>query len=166
MDDIRYEAAWQRRDPRHAADAKVFWAAEQLVDPGDMDARTNDLCSVAYADGKIVGLSTVHINVYPPLRSRFAFYRCAVATPYRRRDLAVMLTRHTIITMEGWAHEHAYGQVQGVATLLQARELDEKARNPVWAEYYGNLNLAGFTERGDQVRVAWFRHARLESPPA
>jgi len=163
MANIHFETAWKRNDPRHSADATGFWVENRMINKEEAAKRVADLCSMAYADGKLVGVSTVNLNAYAPLRSNFAFYRCAVAPEFRRQSLAILLTRHTITTMEAWCLEHMPYDIQGVATILQAHELDEKARTPMWAEYYGNLNLVGFTAKGDQVRVAWFRHALLPS---
>jgi GNAT superfamily N-acetyltransferase len=164
MAETAYETAWRRENPKHAADAVTFWTGGGML-PADLaERRAKDLCSMAYADGKLIGVSTVELQMAEPLRSRLAFYRCAVAPEFRRQSLAIMLTRHTIITMEGWSHENPGEKVNGVATVLQGHELDEKALNPVWGEYYGNLNFIGFTPAGAQIRVAWFRHARLEAP--
>jgi hypothetical protein len=162
MADIRYVTAWRRDDSRHAADAMAFWRALEL--PLELaERRVKALCSLAYAGGRAVGLTTIEMTFYPILRARFAFYRCAVAPDFRQHQLATLLTRHTLVTLEGWSLENPQEKIQGLATLLQAHELDAKARNPIWGEYYGNLNLAGYTNSDEQVRVAWFRHARLET---
>jgi hypothetical protein len=163
MPSIEYETAWRRDNPKHATDAVAFWTGLGML-PADLaEQRTRDLCSMAYAGGKLVGVSTVELQMTEPLRSRLAFYRCAVAPEFRRQSMAIMLTRHTLITMEGWSHENPQEKVNGLATVLQADELDEKSKNPVWGEYYGNLNLVGFTPAGAQIRVAWFRHAQVEA---
>jgi hypothetical protein len=162
MAQITYETAWRRNDPRHAAEAVAFWTGLGILGQEAAEQRAKDLCSIAYAEGQLVGVATVELQYAEPLRSRLAFYRCAVAPAFRRQSLAIMLTRHVIITMEGWSHEHLDERVNGVATVLQGRELDEKSKSPVWAEHYGNLNLVGFTPAGAQIRLAWFRHARLD----
>ena len=48
------------------------------------------------------------------------------------------------------------------AAVIQAAEYRDKQREPIWPEYGLELNLAGWTDRGEQLRVAWFRHAKLE----
>jgi hypothetical protein len=42
-------------------------------------------------------------------------------------------------------------------------EYPEKQREPVWPEYGLNLNLAGYSGQGEQIRVSWFPHARVET---
>ena len=163
MPPIQYVTAWRRDDPKHVADAMAFWSELGMLSAEAAEQRASELCSLAYAAGRLVGLSTVKLQMAEPLRSRLAFYRCAVVPELRRQSLAIMLTRHTLITMEGWSHENPDEKVNGLATVLQADELDEKALNPVWSEHYGNLNLVGHTPAGAQIRLAWFRHARLEA---
>jgi hypothetical protein len=162
MPTFQWATAWRRDDPKLVADAIDFWTQSVRLRREGAERRASQLCSMAYADGKLVGLSTVTFMDYPFLHSRFAFYRAAVAPEFRRQELAILLTRHTLITMEGWSLEHPEEKLQGIAAIIEADELGPKAHNPVWSEYYGNLNLAGFTQKGEQVRVAWFRHARLE----
>ena len=162
MSQITYATAWRRDDLRLAADAKAFWTGLGLLQPQAAEQRVKELCSMAYSDGQLVGVTTVLLESFPALGSRFAFYRCAVAPEFRRRYLATLLTRHTLTTMEAWSLENPHENIQGVAAVLQARELGSKAVHPQWADYNIHLNLAGFDQHGDQIRVAWFRHARLE----
>jgi hypothetical protein len=163
---IEFVTAWERGDPRHAADAVAFWNRHGLVRPEEIEERVGELCALAYSEGQLVGLTTVTLMGYPLFKSKFAFYRAAVARDFRRHELAILLTRHTLTVMEAWSLENPQQQVQGIACIIEGKELMGKALNPVWSEYYGNLNLAGFTKDGRQVRVAWFRHARLDPPPA
>jgi len=163
MSTFRYATAWRRNDPVLAAQAIAFWTNSLRLPREMAEQRVPELCSMAYAGGELAGLSTVTFMDYPLFRSRFAFYRVAIAPEFRRQELAILLTRHTLTTMEGWSLEHPEEKLQGVAAIIEAKELGEKAHNPVWSEYYGNLNLAGFTQKGEQVRVAWFRHALLPS---
>jgi hypothetical protein len=162
---FEFQTAWLKNDPKLVAEATAFWKGLGLTQ-ALIDERACALCSMAYAGGKLVGLTTVILRMERALRSRLATYRCIVAPEYRRQSLAILLTRHTLITMEGWSHDNPHEKVNGLATILEAHELDDKALNPVWGEYYGNLNLVGFTDRGEQIRVAWFRHARLDNPSA
>jgi len=158
---FEFKAAWLKNDPKLIAEATAFWKGLGLPQTL-IEERAPALCSMAYAGGELVGLTTVKLQMERALRSRLAAYRCIVAPKHRRQSLAILLTRHTLITMEGWSNDNPHEKVNGLATVLEAHELDEKAHNPVWGEYYGNLNLVGFTDRGEQIRVAWFRHARID----
>lgn len=163
MSEITYVTAWRRDDPKLAEDGKGFWSELGLLTPEERERRATELCSMAYAEGKVIGVTTVALAAFPPLRSRFAFTRCAVAPEFRRHYLATMLTRHSLTTTEAWSLEHPEEKLQGLAIVVQSNELGSKAVYPQWADWNIHLNLAGFTPRGEQIRVAWFRHARLEA---
>jgi hypothetical protein len=165
MAEITYATAWRRDDWKLESDAKAFWAKLGLVSAEERERRAKELCSVAYAEGEVIGVTTVTLTAYPPLRCRFAFYRCAVAPEYRRHYLATFLTRHTLTTMEQFALDNPHEKLQGLAAILQAHELMSKAIYPQWADWNIHLNLIGYSQRGEQVRVAWFRQAKLEDTP-
>jgi hypothetical protein len=162
MSEIIYATAWRRDDWKLAADAKAFWERLGLINAEERERRASELCSIAYAEGQVIGVTTVTLNDYAPLKSRFAFFRCAVAPEFRRHYLATFLTRHSLTTTENWALEHPQEKLQGLACILQAHELMSKGVFPQWADWNIHLNLVGFTPRGEQVRVAWFRQAKLE----
>ena len=164
MAEITYATAWRRDDWKLESDAKGFWERLGLVSAEERERRAKELCSLAYADGQVIGVTTVTLNDYPPLRARFAFFRCAVAQEYRKHYLATYLTRHTLTTTEQWALENPQEKLQGLGCILQAWELMSKGVYPQWADWNIHLNLVGYTPRGEQVRVAWFRQAKLDNP--
>ena len=161
MAEIDYVTAWRRADPRYAIDAVAFWTGEMRMPRDAAEQRVSELCSLAYSGGQVAGVTTVAFMDYPILRCRFAFFRCAVSADYRRQYLATFLVRHTLTTMEAWSLDHPEEKLQGIAAIFQAWELGSKAVNPQWADWNIHLNLAGYTNTDEQVRVAWFRHARL-----
>lgn len=162
MAEITYATAWRRDDWKLTADAKVFWTELGLLNADERERRANELCQVAYAEGKVIGVTTVTLTDYAPLRCRVAFLRCAVATEFRKHYLATFLTRNTLTVMEGWALDNPQEKLQGLGFIVQANELGSKAVFPQWADWNTHYNLVGYTPRGEQVRLAWFRHARLE----
>ena len=165
MAEITYATAWRRDDWKLESDAKGFWERLGLVSAEERERRAKELCSLAYADGQVIGVTTVTLNDYPPLRARFAFFRCAVAQEYRKHYLATYLTRHTLTTTEQWALENPQEKLLGYGAIIQAPELMRKGLEPIWHDWGTDLVLAGYTQRGEQIRVGWFRHARLEGPP-
>lgn len=133
MSDPIFKTAWRLNGAQHAADAKAFWLDLNLLNAQEAERRVSELCSMAYADGKLGGVTTVAPAVLPQLRCRLAFYRCAVAPEFRRHYLATMLTRHTLTTMEAWSLENPQEKLLGIAAILQAQELGSKGVTPHWA---------------------------------
>ncbi len=49
----------------------------------------------------------------------------------------------------------------GMAAVMQAAEYQDRLCEPFWPEHGLHLNFACYTPKGQQLRVAWFEHARI-----
>ena len=47
----------------------------------------------------------------------------------------------------------------GMGCLVQGVELSAKKAQPIWP--ISGLRLVGYSDQGDQIRVVWFKHARV-----
>lgn len=164
MADISYASVWRLHDPDLEAGVKAFWQDLKLLNVAERERRAGEVCQVAYADGKIIGVTTISLDVFPPLRCRLAFLRCAVSAEFRQHYLATYLTRNSLTVMENWALDNPGEKLQGVAFIIRADELGSKAVYPQWADWNTHYNLVAFSPQGEQLRLAWFRHARFDSP--
>jgi hypothetical protein len=61
--------------------------------------------------------------------------------------------------LEPWSAAHPEERVAGIATILVSPNYAEKQKRPVWEP---GLTLIGYTPQGQQIRVAWFDHARVD----
>jgi hypothetical protein len=161
MEELRYVQAWRRDDARCVADAKAFWRQMGMPDDEAVQ-RAKELCVVAYQGDALAGVSTGKLGEFPPLKARFVHLRCAVSPAARRKDVAARIIGHTRIVLESWAADHPQEKLMGMLAVLQANELREKQREPIWPIYGIDLNLIGYTAHGEQIRVGWFRHARVD----
>lgn len=161
MSEFELVTAWLAPDPIRIEEAARFWLAHGVMEPEEVEDGRHAICAMGYAGRRLVGVTTVDFRNYPPLKSRFAFIHCAVAPKFCRQGLARRLVRHSLGVMEAWSLAHPKEQLQGLAAVIKTRDLREKAKEPVWAHENAQLNLAGFVAGGGQVRVAWFRHARV-----
>ena len=155
-------AAWQHADPKIARDAKAFWKRLGVLPPAiSLDQRASELCAAAYLDGELVGVSTVSIGDLSSLPGcRFGFFRCLVAPEHRRAHLATSLTVFSRDVLSTWSKQHPEEGVLGMAAIIESPYLAELSRIPVWPA--SGLRLIGYTNNGQQIRVVWFEHARLE----
>ena len=159
--DLDLRLAWRRDDRDIERDAIAFWERLAILPPDVKPAdRAKELAAAAYQDGRLVGVSTVSLHRYEPLRGRFAFYRCAVEPEQRRTLAATALTAVTRDRIEQWSAEHPEERVLGLAAIIESTELVQRQRYPLWEN--SRLNLAGYLADGRQLRVAWFAHARVE----
>lgn len=161
MSDPVFKTAWRRDDPQLEADAKEFWGRLNLVPPEGRDKRAKELVVVTYVDGQVVAVATAEYAMLPSLRARFAFCRTAVDPAHRQQSLSGRTFGHLRTVLETWSAEHPEEEVMGMAAIIQAAEYAEKQRDPLWPDYALFLSVVGYTARDDQIRVAWFRHARV-----
>jgi hypothetical protein len=52
-------------------------------------------------------------------------------------------------------------KILGMATILTNPNFDLLARRPKWGD--AKLWLIGYTAKGEQIRLTWFDHARLDT---
>lgn len=164
MRDVVFKDAWLRDDPQLEADAKAFWTTFGLAE-AERERRAKELIALAYIDGKLAGVSSAKLMVMPVLRARIAYYRCAIVPEFRRKDLSYRLSGHARRLLEDWSKEHPEEKLAGLAAVIQAAEYQGKQLEPTWPEHGLHLNLACYLQTGEQLRVAWFDHGRLEDTP-
>lgn len=161
MEELRFVQAWRRDDQRCVADAKAFWRQMGMADDV-AEQRAGELCVVAYQGDTLAGVSTAKPGEFSPLKARFVHLRCAVSPAARRKDVAARIIGHTRTVLEAWAADNPDEKLLGMVAVLQSHELREKQREPIWPIYGIDLTLIGYTSGGEQIRVGWFRHARVD----
>lgn len=162
--DVSFESVWQGKDSSQAAEAKAFWEAHGLLPPQLREQRALELVALARDGDTVVGVSTANIDYQPPLRGRFAMFRCAVAPEAPREALSLQLAAETFRILHDWSVENPGEHVLGIMTVLEGGEFGDIARRPIWSDSDEGLqlNLVGYMPDGQQIRVAWFEHARVE----
>lgn len=160
--EFTFEEAWRKDDPKHAEDAKAFWESLGLVSGPERERRVSELIAIARQGGEVVAVSTASLGMLPQLKARFAIYRCAVSPAFRRHALSYRISGWSRERLEEWSAAHPEEAVVGMAAIIQAQEYRIKQHEPTWPEHNLHLNLVGYTQRGEQIRVAWFNHARVE----
>lgn len=162
MADITFRAAWRRNDPEILRDAKAFWHSLGVVmSPEEFGERTSELCGVAYAEGKLIAVSTALPYLYPRLRARFAFYRSIVAPEFRRQNLASRLCVYSRDLLAKWSLEHPEEKLMGLMIVFESDEFRGHRHAPVAQQLGLQLYLVGY-KADDHIRVAWFDHATIE----
>ncbi len=160
MSDISIAPAWRLNDETIERAAIEFWTRLNILPPGTAPAaRAKELVAIARQSSEVAGVATASIEALPTLRSRLAMVRCAVAPPYRKSRLASELIAGSQPILERWSLDNPSALLQGIGIVLEA-DLGDKARQPVWPRT--GLTLIGYTPQGKQIRVAWFRHARVD----
>jgi len=157
--------AWRRDDPEIAADAIGFWSRLGLL-PKDVapGQRAQELVAAAYKDGRLVAVSTAHIETIDFLGARMAVIRGATDPDYRRSHAQLALAAPSRRALEEWALANPDERCAGGIVFVDPAEWGDFARLPVWPE--SELQLAGYDQRGSQIRLRWFDHFHYgEGPP-
>lgn len=163
MLEVQWVNAWLKDDWKVEADAKAFWEKLGLISAEERERRVKEICAAGYVDGRLVVISTVTLNIVPQVRARMGMYRCAVDPEFRRQDLAERISGYTRRVLEMWSEENPKEKVLGYGAIIQAPELMRKGLEPIWYDWGTDLVLCGYTQRGEQIRIGWFRHTKLES---
>ena len=89
-------------------------------------------------------------------------YRCAVAPDTAATICPTRSAGFSVGVLEKWALEHPRrGNLRRGRHIQASQYKSGKQREPMWPEYDLNLNFVGYTNKGEQIRVAWFKHALL-----
>lgn len=157
---VEWRVAWRKDDPALEADAIALWRRLDVLPPDvDPTDRAKELCVLAYVGGAVAAVSTAVIRELPFLRNRFAMFRCAVAPEFRRHSLGRIISREAREAVEAWSLENPEEAVMGLATVVQSTDIQAQSRAAVWRS--SGLTLVGYSENNEQIRVAWFGHARI-----
>jgi hypothetical protein len=157
---VEWRSGWLAADPAIEADAKALWRRLSLLPAGvDPDLRAGEIVSAAYVDGALAAVSTAFVREIDFLRARFAMFRCVVAPEFRRHSVARKIAGHSREVLEQWSYDHQGEGVLGMATVVQSEDLVGKPRRAIWRT--SGLALVGYTDDGEQIRVAWFDHAQV-----
>lgn len=160
MADYDIKPAWRLNDLKFEQEAIAFWLRLKLLPAGvEVTSRAKELAAVAYDGDELVGVATTVISPMPALRQKFATFRCAVAPDHRGAGIAVQLTRFCKNLLEKWAEDHPEEGVMGMTAVLEGYKAG-RTLEPFWP--VSGLTLIGYTPQGHQLRIVWFKHARVD----
>jgi hypothetical protein len=160
MAEVTYKTIWQAGDLQTQALVIAFWREHKLLPRGeDPRARAAQICVVATEENRLVGVSTIQVRTLAHLRAKIAMFRCAVVPEHRRGGLAGALTVRSRDILEQWAMDNPEHQIMGLGCVVQGAELEPKQYQTVWP--LSGMSLVGYDGNGHQLRVVWFKNARL-----
>ena len=155
------KACWKSADASIQRDVLKFWREENLIpEIADAAKRLKNVCVVAYDDTRIVAALEARVRYLEIVRATIAMLALAVKSEARTEKLVndiILLGRDLL---EQWAAENPQEKVMGIGRIVPSRNSDERKRIPIWEP--SKLTLVGFTPKGAQIRVAWFKHATVD----
>lgn len=155
---ITYRTAWRKNDGALETDAAAIWTAANNLPTGAIHVRMKQLALVAYEGDTPVGLTTLNIRPYEPVRQKFVFIRGTVLPDKRLQAVGINLMIETYRTIEAWAKEHPEEGIAGMIAVFQVPGIGEIPFGTTI-----RFTLVGYTNENQQVRMVWFDHFRV--PP-
>jgi hypothetical protein len=161
MSEPDIKVCWKLRDPAFERDVLAFWREDRMLPTvADVAKRIKEICVVAYDGPRIVGVVEANVRQLGFVRARIAMLKAAVAPAHRQSHLVSRLLAVAKEVLEKWSLEHPAENVKGIGCIVQTRVIDQKLKEPVWP--LTSMMVVNYTPKGDQVRLAWFKHARLD----
>jgi|SRR5690242_759809 len=154
---------WQQLEASAAEAIRAFWIGENASVVGDeADRRLAQVVAHAQdGEGRITAVATAVPLLYPRLGQPMYYYRCFVGRAWRGRNLSRTLLRHTQAVLEAFAREHDFPCI-GILLELENEEFARVLQAPQWS--VPAFTYIGKSERGLDLRVWYFRDARLKRP--
>jgi hypothetical protein len=103
----------------------------------------------------------VATKVLPRLGQPMYYYRCFVGRAWRTRGVARTLLRHAQKVLETYARENDYPCI-GMLLELENEGFSDTLRRAHWTGL--GFSYIGVSPRGLDLRVWYFRGARLKTP--
>ena len=149
--------AWKQNNPKFEQDAIAMWAETgRLLQKHSPEERAKELAVLAYSDGRLIGITTAIVGLYPALRQKFAFMRLLLRPEAEKSGVVVPLTFAFRETLRQWSEDNPAEKVAGYAAVLS------NARYGNRGVLNAGLTLVGHSPEGHQVRVCWWDHFRLD----
>lgn len=143
----------------------ALWEKEgAFSNPAMAEGRLREVIAHAVNDaGEVVAICTATAMTPPRLAQPVYFYRCFIAQDWRHTRLVFRILRHATDLLEEYARGHDYPCI-GILLELENDRFKETLQSPHWQST--GFTYIGKSPRGLDVRVHYFRGARLKPAPA
>ena len=161
--DLKIIPVWREVTPELQAELAAFWLAHKAIpDAERANARAKQaVCVLRDADGTLCGVATAMVRILPRLRQPMYYFRMFIAPDCRRQQQALPIFRAACGILEAANQD----KPESLGVLLEVENPD-LAR--VFSQAVGSRTGAafiGYSPRGHQLRVVYFKGAKL-FPPA
>lgn len=158
-----YVIDWPQVTAPAGAAIKAFWRSEgALADETAMDARLGQVVMHACdASGAVAGVCTALAVTPPRLGQPLYYWRTFVGARWRSSPLVMALLKRSCALLEEHARNHGYPCI-GVLLELENQRFRERGRMATWVN--PRFVYIGRSERGLDLRVLYFKGARLKPP--
>ena len=156
---------WKRVNAEISAELIDLWGRTQAIpDAGRAAQRARQaVCIARDPSGAICGVGTAVIRVLPRLRQPLYYYRQFFAPEFRGHKQAIPFFNEARRLLE--LHNDALLQPESLGMLLELENPQLVARSERAYEPAADSTFIGYSARGLQLRVSYFKNARLLPEP-
>jgi len=154
---------WKQLDAEAGEAIRAFWARESANVEGEEATRRLQQVVAHVLDeaGEIAAVATAAPKILPRLGQPLYYYRCFVGNAWRSGRLVRPLLRHTQRVLDDYARARDF---PCIGVLLEL-ENEGFASTLQWAHWNTTgFSYIGKSPRGLDLRVCYFRGARLKTP--
>lgn len=154
---------WQRLDAATGEALRAFWIREQANVAGSEATRRlrEVVAHTVDENGEVAAVATATPKILPRLGQPLYYYRCFVGKAWRTERLLRPLMRRTQEVLEAYARENDYPCI-GMLLELENQGFSDTLRRAHWTGV--GFSYIGVSPRGLDLRVWYFRGARLKTP--
>jgi hypothetical protein len=158
------EAVWKQVTPALLEELVAFWTANGAVtDPQRAVARANEVvCVVRDENGALCGACSVQVRVLLRLRQPMYYMRMFLAKTARGMGQVIPLHNATRDALEAYNRTLERPEALGIVIEFESRFLSSRFKRAYHPE--GDSTFIGYSPRGLQMRVSYFKDAVLPPP--
>lgn len=155
---------WKQITPTLRQELVDFWSVSGAVtDPQRAAARADEVvCVVRDEHGALCGACSVQVRVLPRLRQPMYYMRMFLAKTARGMGQAIPLHNATRDALEAYNRTLERPEALGVLLEFESRFLSARFKRAYHPE--GDSTFIGYSPRGLQLRVSYFKEAVLPPP--
>lgn len=152
---------WKKVNAKLSAELIDLWGRSQALPDRDRAVRRarEAVCIARDRSGTVCGVGTAVIRVLPRLRQPLYYYRQFFAPEFRGHKRAVPFFNEARRLLEGY--NEALPEPESIGILLELENQQLVARYERAYEPAADSTFIGYSPGGLQLRVSYFKNARL-----
>ena len=157
---------WRQVTPDLKDEVLAFWQQHRAIgDPERARHRADEVVCIARGDdGALCAVSTAVVRVLPRLMQPLYYYRLFFARSVRGQGQVIPFYNHAREVLQAYNAGLAEPESLGVLLELESRYLDAYHKDAYIPE--ADSTFIGYSPRGLQLRVSYFKGAKLLTPRA
>lgn len=157
---LTFDICWKMMTPSLKDELLTFWVESGFLSAEAAERRVSEVVILVRNESKvIVGVSTAYKSFVKQLGNHFYIFRCAIKVEDRHPGLTSALLVKTRDFLESIHDDDSDHTCKGLLTVVENPRINETRREAVWPA--SQMVYIGSTKDGKQVRVYYFKNARI-----